>query len=256
MRKFILAMSLFFAVVACSDKKDGTAIPEPNHDTSMYFYYGSNNEKIYLLLDTRHATFYSMEPILYSDIIQRGIISRGFFLYGQYKGIPIPDGYWWTELSIDKELSNKEYLELLSDIKRKNSDIIIAPYLKDQYGKKWGICHVFYVKLKSESDATLLERMAEQNNCIIISQDFYDPLWFTLSVNEASELNALEYANLFHESSLFEYAQPAFVFDYDVENNYSILPSTEYSFWGTSCYWNYTKINFNKVTVINSEEEL
>ena len=118
---------------------------------------------------------------------------------------------YWTELSFDKDLSDEEYLELLSDIKRKNSDIIIAPYFKNQFSNKIGVCNNFCVMLLSKGDVALLEQIAAENNCIIILQDEYSPLIFTLSVTEASEFNALECANLFYESGLVTAANPSFV---------------------------------------------
>ena len=56
-------------------------------------------------------------------------------------------------------------------------------------------------------------QMAEQTRSIIVKQDIFMPLWYVLSITEASKLNAMEIANLFHESGLFSTAYPDLMFN-------------------------------------------
>ena len=53
-------------------------------------------------------------------------------------------------------------------------------------------------------------------------------LFFTLSLTETSELNALEYANLFHESGLFASGEPDLMTDIALAPNDTYYPDQ----WG------------------------
>jgi len=245
MRKIAFLSMLLLMALACSKHKEDaplgkepeepqTPAPEPEPDLTDYFTYVYDNpwhKKAYYWLNTNYAFLSVKEPKLPADIAERSIKAAVFRSDSlnrriwQYRELP---GAWyswryWTELSFEEELSDEEYLELLSDIKHRNSDVIISPYLtKDTssyyalHVKKLAVSNIFYVKLKSVSDIALLEQMAEQNGAIIIAQDGTAPhwtarLWFALSVTESSRLNSLEYAKLFYESGLFAAAEPDFM---------------------------------------------
>ncbi|MDR2936100.1 MAG: S8 family serine peptidase [Rikenellaceae bacterium] len=189
---------------------------------SPYYFYDHEGEKIYLSLNTEHAFFSAVEPRLSADITQRGDKAVEFQSDNgdkkQHAGKQGVNRYS-TELSFEKGLSDEQYLELLADIGRQNKDVLVAPYFNDQYGSKIGLSNFFYVKLKDENDVALLEKTATQYDCVIVSQDEFMPLWFTLSVTEASELTALESANLFHESGLFVAGEPDLMADIALSND-------------------------------------
>jgi len=191
--------ALFFMASGCEKRDDA------NGDS--YYFYNSEGKKVYLTLNTKYAFLSVDEPQLPIDIAQRGMQASEFKSDNsdtkQYQG-KYGQRRYFAELSIENDLTSKQYLKLLSDIKDQNSNVIIAPYFKDQYGKKVGLTNFFYVKLKEEKDIALLKQKANQHSCIIIMQDDFMPLWFTLSVTEASGRNALECANFFHESGLFQ----------------------------------------------------
>jgi len=156
------------------------------------------------------------EPYLPVDIEQRVVKATEFKSDNadryQYKG-KYAQRRFMSELRFEKGLTNEQYLKLLSDIKAKNNEVIIAPYFSLETEEKVQLSNVFYVKLKNISDVVLLEQIAEQFNCTIIMQNETRPLWFTLSVTEKSELNALEYATYFYECGLFEVAEPDLMAD-------------------------------------------
>jgi len=183
------------------------AIPKAAPDSN--YFYNHLKEKVFLTLNTGYAFLSAREPQLPDDIAQRGITATKFLPDGSdklpYKG-KVATPRYIAEISINKNLTDEQYLELLADIKRKNPTVIIAPYFKMKSDEKIGLSLLFYVKLKDENDVGLLEQMAEETCCIILWQDAFMPLWFVLSVSEASEANALEYATFFHESGLFESA--------------------------------------------------
>ena len=207
---------LLVGVSACNDSIDGPhGQDEEGRDAKVtdYYYYSHGEEKVYLSLNTKYAFLSVKEPQLPANIAQRGINATEFHSDNgdkyQYKGAFGTHRYY-TRLNIEKKLSEKEYFELLSDIKRQNKDAIIAPYF--WLGKyEVGLFTSFSVKLKEEKDTDILEKMAEQTGCRIIAQNASMPSWFDLSVTEASELNTLECVSFFYDSGLFEAAEPGFV---------------------------------------------
>lgn len=88
-----------------------------------------------------------------------------------------------------------------------------APFFKTENGVEVGLSHLFYVKLKSESDVSKLNKLADENIVEVIGNNEYMPLWYTLSCSKKSTGNALELANKFYESGLFEEAQPDLMSD-------------------------------------------
>lgn len=67
--------------------------------------------------------------------------------------------------------------------------------------------HLFYVKLKSDTDVEVLQKYARQHNVTIEYHSEIMSMWYVLS-GLNSEKNSLELANLFYESGLFEVSEP------------------------------------------------
>lgn len=88
-----------------------------------------------------------------------------------------------------------------------------APFFKTENGVEVGLSHLFYVKLKNESDVSKLNKLADANTVDVVGNNEYMPLWYTLSCSKESTGNALELANKFYESGLFEEAQPDLMSD-------------------------------------------
>jgi subtilisin family serine protease len=166
-----------------------------------------------LSLNTGYAFLSLKEPKIPEDILSRNIVYTDFKSdnvhtkkYQGNKGV----SRFWTVLTFEEKLTEEQYLTLLSDIKQNNNDVIISPYFNAK--GIIGLSNFFYVKLKKESDTVLLRQIAVQNECIIIEQDVFMPLWFVLSTSELSNLNALECCNVFYESDLFQAVEPDLMF--------------------------------------------
>lgn len=78
---------------------------------------------------------------------------------------------------------------------------------------EFGVSHLFYVKLKSTSDVTKLLELAKKNKVNVVGYNKKLPLWYTLSCNKESNGDALQMANLFYETGLFEASEPDFMED-------------------------------------------
>ena len=182
-----------------------------------YYFYNHKGEKIYLSLNTEYAFLSLKEQKVPVEIQQHSSVRFADFRsddsdqkqYQTKKGAR----RFYTELKLTEKLSDNQYLELLSDMKRQNKNVIISPYFKINGSDIVGLSNFFYVKLKNERDTTLLMQMTKQTGTVIIEQYQFRPLWFLLSTTEDSESNALEYSNLFYESGLFQTAEPDLMVD-------------------------------------------
>lgn len=83
-----------------------------------------------------------------------------------------------------------------------------TPYYRMDNGDEVRVGNRFYVKLKSVDDFELLRAFAKKNAVEIVDKDEYLEGWYDLECTATSRLNALEMANLFQESGLFEYGCP------------------------------------------------
>ena len=201
-------------VPAYLDIKDGEA---------FYYYYAYLNmdgtcEKRSIRLNTRYISLSLKEPQLPADIAQRGFTASEFqgdnFGNYQYKGKSGTNRYW-TELTIGKDLTPEQYFNLLADVKQKNSNVIAGPYFNTLDGKKMGgTGHFFLVMLKNEGDEALLDQMVEKTGCTVVGA-FISPLLYWVSLTKETEFNAMECANIFYESGLFQSADMPFMMHSD-----------------------------------------
>ena len=181
-----------------------------------YFFHNYKGERVYLSLNTEFAFVSVSERQLPVDIQQRNIrageLQSDRSDQKQFQSRSGTSRYY-TMFMFDEKMSDEQYLRMLSEMRRQNRDAIIAPFFKAFDGDVIGMSNFFYVKLKEESDTTLLRQMTERTETIIIEQDPFMPLWYVLSITETSEFNAMEYANYFFETGLFQTAEPDLIFN-------------------------------------------
>ena len=81
-------------------------------------------------------------------------------------------------------------------------------YIVGDATEAYGVSNMFYVKLKSRDDFGKLEELAKEYKVEILGDNKLLPLWFTLSCDKESAGDAIDMANAFYESGLFEHAEP------------------------------------------------
>lgn len=81
-------------------------------------------------------------------------------------------------------------------------------YIVGDATEAYGVSNLFYVKLKSRDDFGKLEELAKEYKVEILGDNKLLPLWFTLSCDKESAGDAIDMANTFYESGLFEHAEP------------------------------------------------
>jgi subtilisin family serine protease len=83
-----------------------------------------------------------------------------------------------------------------------------SDFYTDSSGESIGISHLFRVKLKTDSDKDKLYEMADKYKVEVLGYNEFLTTWYTLSCDIHSEDDALQMANLFYESGLFEASEP------------------------------------------------
>lgn len=111
--------------------------------------------------------------------------------------------------NVDREMQWAVISDLREpELLKRLSNSYVAPYFKAESGKEVGLSHLFYVKLKNHDDFAILDSMSQVHSGEILGNDQFMPLWYLLACSEKSDKNALEMANYFFETGLFESAQP------------------------------------------------
>ncbi len=205
MKKIILfsAIALFLSVTIGCEKEEIKKKRE-------YFYY-YKGEKQYLELNTDYIFILSKVKELPKNDLNYFGQNTQFKREDEWDKIQSqtkPYEFYWSEVTLKKNLSEKEYFELIEKIKKEKNVETVAPYFQTKNILKLGLTNFFYVKLKKESDIEILKQQAKKYSCIIIEQDKYMPLWFVLSVTKESPDNSLEISNRFYEGGLFECTEP------------------------------------------------
>ncbi len=101
--------------------------------------------------------------------------------------------------------------EIMKQIKR-NKNVVSAQicFINEKDSVIQGITDRFIVKLKSPSDYYDLQTLASKTNTTIIEQNQFDRSKYVLSADKTSKGNAIEMANFYFETAIFEYAEPEF----------------------------------------------
>ena len=68
----------------------------------------------------------------------------------------------------------------------------------------------FIVSLKDTNDFATLQNLANQTNTTVVKQNDFMPNVYILAADKNSDKKALDMANYFHETGLFEYSEPNF----------------------------------------------
>jgi len=112
-----------------------------------YYYCNYEGKKKYLSLNTGYAFLSLNKQQLPADIQKRKSV-KSFDFYSdkicryQYQGKKGTSRYY-TVLHFEEKMSEKQYFELLADIKRNNKDVIISPYFKSESDDKVGLSNFF-----------------------------------------------------------------------------------------------------------------
>lgn len=173
---------------------------------SDYFYYYNNN-KIFLNLDRSSVTLITETDFLKSSVNTLNL--KDFNLEQEN----LNTNYKFSKTEFQQTPNIIEYFQKIN-LLNSNSKIIKAnPNFTNTIGQKFGLSNYLYIKLKNSSDYQLLVSKSQEKNIVIVEQNQFMPLWFTLKITKNTVGNTLEVANQLYETGLFASCQPDFLSD-------------------------------------------
>jgi subtilisin family serine protease len=173
---------------------------------SDYFYYYNNN-KIFLNLDRSSVTLITETDFLKSSVSTLNL--KDFNLEQEN----LDTNYKFSKTEFQQTPNIIEYFQKIN-LLNSNSKIIKAnPNFTNTIGQKFGLSNYLYIKLKNSSDYQLLVSKSQEKNIVIVEQNQFMPLWFTLKITKNTIENTLEVANQLYETGLFASCQPDFLSD-------------------------------------------
>jgi len=132
-----------------------------------------------------------------------------------------------AEVEFSEILKQTDYQNIIQLLSKGDNVIKVMPTYTVS-GQKLGISNNFYVKLFKEADRNKLFELAEKYSIQVLGYNEFMPLWFTLSCNRESSLNAIEAANSFYETGVFESAEPELLYHNLLASNDQFFPNQ----WG------------------------
>ncbi len=173
---------------------------------SNYFYY-YKGQKIYLELDKSTVNLITNSIFSISETSDVGL--NPYTL--QQDSEIVSNKFGKVQYQSEPTLTN--FYQKINLLKSKTNVKGIGLYFKRTGTTSIGTSNYFYVKLKSESDFSILQQYASQKNVQIVKQVPNMVLWYILSTT-SPQFSSLELSNQFYESGLFADIDPAFMFDF------------------------------------------
>lgn len=216
----LLCLPMLFA--SCSDD-DIMELPDDTTSGLLNFKY-YNDKKDYLGLISKDYILLACESSSSDDDIKE-LVSTKDYLDPAYKYQIITFEnykYKYIPLRFDMPKTEKEIEAIITDLEG-DALVSFAHYTfqsdncTNLIGESVGsLCvntfsDLFYVKVLDQEDLTSLNAMADEMEVEVIGQNEYMSEWFVLRTTKESQGDALKMANYFHESKLFECAEPEII---------------------------------------------
>ncbi|MEO0776446.1 MAG: S8 family serine peptidase [Bacteroidota bacterium] len=184
---------------------------------NYYYYYGDqkvdlelSDQYIYVTLQGSQRSAADLNTALGDkfDVIQLDR-DQSISSLRPVAGTSVSEGRDWAILQLRQSLGFKDYLNRVEGLKSESTVNWASPFFKLGDDDMVGLSQYFYVKLRQKEDLQLLREQCKGNGAQIVGQNKYMPLWYTLQVDQRGDKNALDLANLFYESGLFEFSEPS-----------------------------------------------
>lgn len=207
MKVNVLFIVLFFSIINCNAQEN---------NTEDYYYY--KGEKISLNINkSKLVVFFERNTGLEQSIKREYSVSRQ--IGGDESILSKNNQLIGYELKIDSE----KYYDIYNSLKTNSKIRAIEKVVGDSHPV--AISNCFYVKLKNDSDSSLLIKMAKKTKTQIVRKIAYADRWYVIETNRESISNSLSVSNIFYETGLFEKVDPGFVFNF----SHNCVLDTRYS---------------------------
>ncbi len=181
-----------------------------------HYYY--NGEKVPLQINTKSISLtLKGNNAKAMRLANGGVLEKGEkdniqnFINSSNKRVNTHESAYNVDLKLgeNKRMSDSDYYQIISDYNNLENVIMASPNFLSK-GKELGLTSNFFIKLNNSSDLKLLNKLAKKNKVEVLGSDKFMPLWYTISVTKKTGKNALQMANVFFETGLFEASEPEF----------------------------------------------
>ena len=201
----ILKQVLFLFVVQFLNAGVALAQDHSTPGSSEQAFYFFRDQKIALQVSTsqiyyRTATATDAQT-LRQRLLQQGLPASAFkAVNGETNGL------------LDLKLANKlpMFNAVLNFLANNKLVLLARPALLSKDDKITLYDEVFYVKLKKGIALSSLQSLIQNNNCLLAAKYAYNNDTYIIYATAANNYDGLKMANVFHDSNLFDYAEPDF----------------------------------------------
>ena len=209
MKMNVLFIVLFFSIINCNAQE--------NNVEDYYYYKG---KKISLNInESKLVVFFERNTDLEQSIKREYSVSRQIRGDESLAILSKNTQLIGYELKVDSE----KYYDIYNSLKANSEIRAIEKVVGDSLPV--AISNCFYVKLKNDSDSSLLIKMAKKTKTQIVRKVAYTDRWYVIETNRESISNSLSVSNIFYETGLFEKVDPGFVFNF----SHSCVSDARYS---------------------------
>jgi hypothetical protein len=221
MKSFSITAAFFFLIIliSCEKKKEDLKIDELPCEFIDHKYYNGEADPLgtfsgdYILIGS---------DTINSDISIRALISSKNYIDKDYEyeiHRAIDYGYKYACIKLSRTCNCNEVTWVINDLE-KDFKIAFAHYtiqtddctnfIWEPIGEQCvdSYSNIFYVRVKNPNDLGDLDNIILQTNTQIIEQNQFMSNWFSLSADKNSKGDALEMANFFFSTGLFDSSEP------------------------------------------------
>jgi hypothetical protein len=207
------------AAVPQANRPSGTQVdPAPpiyQPTPTPYFYYGPEGPE-YFTLSRKQALAKFKPGLSHAQIAQLLSQEAGILPISAEQILPAPQV---VLLELAPNLSESAILELLERLNDEDQVIYANPFLMYHDGTPQGIMDRLTVGLTPGGTLADLQQFAAAYQVEVEQEDEFMPGIFHLRVLPQANGNALDMARIFHESGLFQFAEPDFLLRLQTQTN-------------------------------------
>ena len=184
----------------------GLIISIPMFAQTEYYYF--KGQRIPLTVNPKKVNIISMAiGPQFAPAVNPNALPAGLEVEAVIPGNP------YNMCVIENKTSNIALLHnYLNYIVNPNYNIILPCYY-DYNGKELFTTNKIYIELKNSTDFIKLQSVISVYNLLIIRQNKYMPLWYTVSITKQTPYNTIQMANILYELGYFLSVEPEFRFN-------------------------------------------
>lgn len=208
-------IALFFFITSCNEDENKEVQTKCNFVNFKYY----NSEQDLLGEMSEEYIVIAFETINNNDLIASLIQSKEYLDQNYEYVINQQEDYKYIVLKLISENNCIEITNIITDLEQ-NEIVEYVHYamqtdnctdlIWEEIGEKCinSYDSFFYVKVIDENNLTDLNNIIQETNTVLDHQNQFMPKWFTLKADKNSNGDALQMANYFYETNLFEHSEP------------------------------------------------